>query len=270
MKEADNKLNLEETVSHYLKSLPTEESGANLAELQRFVRWFGRDKPILVLSQLQVDKYVASLSASDLGYAHKLDVIHGFLVYAKKMNWINPGVSLHARIKKEGGHTSAISSKKRRQPEVVMLTLEGYVAMQKELAELKERRPQVLVDIRRAAADKDFRENAPLHAAREQLGHIDGRIQELEATLKCASVVGQSEDSKNKVSLGNGVVLVDLVSGVESSFTLVGTKESAPSKGKISYVSPMGKAIMGRSCGDVVEVEAPSGKLSYRIARVGS
>jgi transcription elongation factor GreA len=264
----ENNITLGEAVNRYIDSLLPEETASSKSELQHFIRWFGRDKPVTVLLQEQVDKYIAGLPSSDVAQGKKLDQIHRFLVYAKKEKWSTADIPVKYRSKKNGKQLKAAAIKQS-QSEVTMVTQDGYDAMQKELSELKERRPKVLEEIRRAAADKDFRENAPLHAAREQLGYIDGRIQELEATLKNVNVVGRSDDSKNRVSVGKKVILVEVDSGVEYCYTIVGAKESAPGAGKISYLSPIGKAILGRTCDEKVEVDAPSGKLYFCIKHIG-
>jgi len=153
-------------------------------------------------------------------------------------------------------------------PELSVLTQQGYDDILTEVATLKSKRPQVLEELRRAAADKDFRENAPLHAAREQLGHIDGRIQELSAIIKSASIIGERNEDRGRVAPGNTVSMVEESSGLKISYTIVGPKEANPVQGKISYVSPIGKAVMGKAKGDVVVVASPSGCRSYRIENI--
>lgn len=152
--------------------------------------------------------------------------------------------------------------------EMCVLTQKGYDDIIIELSDLKSRRPTVLEEIRRAAADKDFRENAPLHAAREQLGYIDGRIQELESTLKNATIIAQNEHPSSRVCVGKTVALEALSSGKKQCYTIVGPKEANPADGKISHISPIGKALIGRNQGETVEVIVPAGKVQYRIDKV--
>jgi transcription elongation factor GreA len=175
-------------------------------------------------------------------------------------------VNLKAR--KDKALPESKASREQAQSDMGVLTQQGYDDIQKELVSLKSQRPTVLEDIRRAAADKDFRENAPLHAAREQLGHIDGRIKELEAIVKTATIIHSSDRSKSRVTVGKTVELVAVVTGKIQRYTIVGPKESDPAKGKISHVSPIGKAILGKNLGDVVEVIVPVGKIQYRIDKV--
>ena len=134
---------------------------------------------------------------------------------------------------------------------------------------LKGKRLQAIDEIRRAAQDKDFRENAPLDAAREQLAYLEGRIRGLEQTLKSATLVKAKAEISPKSGVGDSIVLLDLASGEELHYTIVNPKEVDPARGKISSASPLGKAIMGRGLGDIIEITAPAGRLRYRIERVG-
>jgi transcription elongation factor GreA len=160
------------------------------------------------------------------------------------------------------------TAREQTQSDMCVLTQKGYDDIVKELNELKEQRPHVLEEISRAAADKDFRENAPLHAAREQLGYIDGRIQDLEATLKNATIIVQSKQSSLCVCVGRKVTLVALASGKTQCYTIVGPKEANPGSGKISHISPIGKALIGCNQGETVEVVVPAGIVQYRIDKV--
>ena len=149
----------------------------------------------------------------------------------------------------------------------VTLTAQGYEKLEKELASLKVRRSRVIEDIRRAAADKDFRENAPLAAAREQKSHLDGRIKELEVTLNQAKIIGQDQDTA-RAKFGDTVVLRDLSSDEEFSYTLVDPREANPAKGKLSVASPLGKAILDKESGQTVEIAAPAGAFRCRIENI--
>ncbi|OGO05975.1 MAG: hypothetical protein A2Z76_03245 [Chloroflexi bacterium RBG_13_56_8b] len=153
-------------------------------------------------------------------------------------------------------------------PPPTSLTRQGYDELKAELAELKSRRPKIIEDIRRAAADKDFRENAPLDAAKEERGYLEGRIMELEATLRSATIIDEKQKAAPKVSMGNSIVLCDEASGEELRYTIVGPREVDPTKGKISSHSPIGKAVIGRTQGDTVEITAPAGKLRYRLLQI--
>jgi transcription elongation factor GreA len=232
------------------------------------VGWFHGEKHLESLTPLDVAGYSERFSASDTDHTRKLEIVRKFLTYARKEGWTESNLSVHLKARKDKSPQGARTQPT--QSDMGVLTQQGYDDIQKELLSLKSQRPQVLEDIRRAAADKDFRENAPLHAAREQLGHIDGRIKELEAITKNVTIIDQTEKSRSRVTVGDTVVLVALATGKVQTYTIVGPKESDPAKGKISHVSPIGKAIIGKKQGDTVEVTIPAGKIQYRIDKVSN
>ena len=259
-------LSLGEAASRFLVSVSPEARETSQQEVYRFVRWYGWERPLAGLSAREVANYAEQLSSSDTDYIRKLGLIRAFLVYAKKEGWSKSNLATHLKIKK--GKTSLRSSARQGLPGTISVTQQGYSELEAELAALKNKRPQAIDEMRRAAADKDFRENAPLEAAREQRGHLEGRIRELEEALRLAIVVGEGQEVTLKASIGDSVVLHDLAFDEELRYMIVSPWEVDPSRGKISSSSPLGKAIIGRGKGEVVEVEAPVGKLRYQIKQV--
>ncbi len=196
----------------------------------------------------------------------KLEMIRAFFVYAKKQGWSKTNLAIHLKTRK--GKTRLRSSSRQSSPEAVFLTQQGYAELEAELATLQSKRLQAIDEIRKAAADKDFRENVPLEAAREQRSHLEGRIMKLEETLKSAVIMDGKQKSTLRVGIGDTVILYDLDSGEELRYTLVNPREVDPTRGKISSASPIGKAVTGRGQGEIVEVAAPAGKLRYQIKQV--
>ena len=257
---------LGEAAGRFLAKLPPEERGASQHEVYKFVRWYGWERSLAGLRAPEVANYAEQLSSSDTDYIKKLALIRAFLVYAKKEGWTNTSLSTHLKPKK--GKVLPQFSLRRGFSGPVSLTRQGYAELEAELAVLKTRRSQAIDEMRRAAADKDFRENAPLEAAREQHGQIEGRIRELEGTLKSAIVIDKKEKVTLKVSIGDSIILRDLASGEELSYMLVSPREVDPTKGKISNLSPIGRAIIGQNQGKVIEVTVPAGKLRYQIKQI--
>lgn len=260
-----NRVNLDEAASRYLAALPVEEKEAERVAILNFVRWFGREHTLDGLTAPEVGSYAERLSLSDTDYAKKLEMVRAFLTYVKKEKWSPTNLAVHLKLRK--GKPKVNPANASANPEVVTLTEEGFAKLNAELTDLKQRRPGLIADITRAAADKDVRENAPLEAAREAHGMVESRIREIETTLKTAVMMDKKQPSL-KVSVGDSIVLVDMESGEELHYTIVGPRETNPSKGKISGVSPVGKAVVGHREGDTVQVSVPAGKVTYRIKEI--
>jgi transcription elongation factor GreA len=257
---------LGEAARSFLASLPAKEGGRSQQAVYGFVRWYGWERPVAELAAAEVANYADRLSLSQANYSESLELVRAFLVYARKQGWSKTNLAAHLKIKKVKARPS--SPARQDLPPANSLTQEGYAELQAELAELKSRRLQSIDEIRKAAADKDFRENAPLEAAREQRGHLEGQIRELEETLKSATIIDETQKVALKVSVGDNIVLSDIVSGEELCYTIVGSREADPTKGKISSNSPAGKALIGRAQGEIVEITAPLGKLRYKIKQI--
>jgi len=257
---------LGEVASSFLASLPGEEGGKSQQTVYGFVRWYGWERPVAELTAHEVANYAEQLSLSQANYLKNVELIRAFLVYARKQGWSKTNLAVHLKSKK--AKTRLLSPARRELLPATSLTKQGYAELEAELAELKSRRPQAIDEMRRAAADKDFSENAPLDAAREERGHLEGRIRQLEETLKSATIIEETKKAALKVNIGASVVLSNTVSGEELRYTVVSPREVDPTKGKISSHSPIGKAIIGRAQGEIVEITAPVGKLRYQIKQI--
>ena len=150
------------------------------------------------------------------------------------------------------------------------MTAAGAQKLRHELHELKTVvRPKVIHDIATARAHGDLKENAEYHAAREQQSFIEGRINALEAKLSNAQIIDTKEMENNgKVIFASTVKLVNLDNDSEMTYQIVGEEESDLKNGKISILSPIARALIGKFEGDVVEVTAPGGVISYEISSV--
>ncbi|MFC2005039.1 GreA/GreB family elongation factor [Chloroflexota bacterium] len=257
---------LGEAASHFLADLPPEESGVSQQEVYKFIRWFGRERPFTGLTAAEIGNYAEQVSLSDTDYMRKFELIRTFLVYAKKKGWSKTNLATHLKGRK--GKNKPRSSSKKDSPETISLTRQGYAELEAELAALHSERPKTIDEVRKAAADKDFRENAPLEAARERRGQLEGRIIELEGILKASVVIDEQQKTSLRVGIGDSVVLCDLNSDEELRYMLVSPREVDPTRGKISNASPIGQAIIGKEQGEMVEIVAPVGKLRYQIQRI--
>ena len=150
------------------------------------------------------------------------------------------------------------------------ITAEGLQKLEEELAQRKSViREEILERIKEARAQGDLSENSEYDQAKEDQGKNESRIVELEQMIKTAVIIYTSASSKEgKVSLGCTVVLKDMETDEEETYTLVGTTEADPFDNKISNESPVGKAVIGKKIGDVVVAVTPAGELSYKILEV--
>ena len=150
------------------------------------------------------------------------------------------------------------------------ITAEGLQKLEEELAQRKGAiREEILERIKEARAQGDLSENSEYDQAKEDQGKNESRIVELEQMIKTAVIIDTSASSKEgKVSLGCTVVLKDMETDEEETYTLVGTTEADPFENKISNESPVGKAVIGKKIGDVVIAVTPAGELSYKILEV--
>jgi len=259
-------VSLGEAAGGFLANLPAEDRGMSQQEIYKFVRWYGWERPVAKLTAPEVANYAERLSQSDTDYLRKLELVRAFLVYAKKEGWRKDNLAIHLKARK--GRAKARASVRKSKRESVKLTQQGYDELKAELITLQSRRPQIIDDIRRAAADKDFRENAPLDAAREQRGQLEGRIMELEEILSSVVIIDEKRDDTPRVSIGDSITLQDLASGEELRYTLVSPREVDVTRGRISGASPVGRATVGKGQGEIVEVTVPAGKLRYQIKQV--
>lgn len=153
--------------------------------------------------------------------------------------------------------------------EPVHLTAEGIARLQEELEELVNvRRPALSERLRKAIQQGDLWENADYITAKEEQGFLEGRIQQIETMLRNAVLIEANNDT-DRVRLGSLVTVVEDGSSNEEVFHLVGPAEADPSQGRISYESPLGKALLERKAGDLVRVAAPAGEICFRIVRIG-
>ncbi len=143
------------------------------------------------------------------------------------------------------------------------LTKTGYEALKKEYEELvSAKKPQAVERLQKARSMGDLSENSEYSAAKDELAFVEGRVQEIEEILKTAEVVENHKGSTH-IELGSSVTLE--TNGKTELFQIVGEFEADPMKQKLSHTSPIGQALIGKTVGDLVEVDVPAGKTRYKI-----
>jgi len=152
----------------------------------------------------------------------------------------------------------------------IPLTVRGAQRLKDELHRLKTvDRPAVISAIAEARAQGDLSENAEYDAAKERQGFIEGRIAEVEAKLAAAQVIDPTTlDAGGRIVFGATVSLEDLSAGDTVTYQIVGDDEADIKEGKISVSSPIARALIGKSAGDVAEVNAPGGLREYEVLDV--
>ena len=149
----------------------------------------------------------------------------------------------------------------------IPMTVEGEAALRIELEKLKkEDRPTVIQAIAEAREHGDLKENAEYHAAREQQGFIEGRIQDIESKLSLCQVVDISQMPEgDRVIFGSTVTIINTETDDEVTYKIVGDDEADVKAGMISYQSPIARALISKEIGDVVNVHTPGGEVEYEI-----
>ena len=149
----------------------------------------------------------------------------------------------------------------------IPMTVEGEAALRIELEKLKkEDRPAVIQAIAEAREHGDLKENAEYHAAREQQGFIEGRIQDIESKLSLCQVVDISQMPEgDRVIFGSTVTIINTETDEELRYRIVGDDEADVKAGMISYQSPIARALISKEIGDVVNVHTPGGEVEYEI-----
>ncbi len=242
-------------------------------EIIRFIDWYGRDRKMEALSPCLVEDYAKEFSQRGADAQKRLAPVKEFLVFLKKMEWTENNLSIHLRTSRvrrtasgrQGTDITGRASGPR-------LSEEGYNRLLAELEKYRDEKIKADQEVKEAMAGKDFRENAPLDAAKERQGFVAAKIRELESEVANAQILsGEAQANAGKrIVVGSSIVIQDVASGKRINYTLVDKREADVSTGKISTVSPVGQALLDKSVGDTVEITVPKGTLSYLIEQIGA
>ena len=268
----DQQLSIAEAISRFVDhQKDSKQAMQGQQELLRFQARIGKDKPITTLHAIDVGDYAKWTSENVENPASRLDPVKKFLTFANRRGWTEISLARYAaaprrnRRRFQNADPSGVSYG----APTARLSEERHAELQAELQRLRDEVPLIREAIRVARSDGDIRENAPLDAAREQQQMVERRIRQLEHDLERVEIVDASNADTGWVSIGSRVTLRDLDSDQERVFTLVDVREADVGAGKISTVSPIGQALMGRGAGDEVSIATPRGSVQYRIASIG-
>jgi len=150
-----------------------------------------------------------------------------------------------------------------------VITYEGLKKLEEELQELKTvKRKQIAEKIKEARGQGDLSENAEYDSAKEEQAETEARIVLLEKMLRNAEVIDEEDLNKEIISVGSKVKVNDEETNEEDVYTIVGSAEADPLKGRISNESPLGVALIGKAAGQIVEVDAPDGVIKYKVLEI--
>ncbi len=257
---------LEELALRYLTSLPADERPDKQQEVNKFVLWYGKSRSVALITPTELETYAQWTAAATGDVNKKLEPVRALLRYARKERLLKASLAPHLRIKQP--HRKGAAPRQPKQQ--ITLTASDRAELKAQLAALEEERVRVAEEMRVAAADKDFRENAPLHAARERAAFIQSKMNDLQASLAIGTVVDPAAQPETAAAgLGSRVTLEELATGEKLTYTLATRNDANPANGRISIESPLGKAVISQHEGDVVKVVAPAGEIRYKIEKIG-
>ncbi len=254
-----------DALAHFENAYQAEAEKLELPALAHFVQHIGMTRP---MREVQASDVVAYVEAHTDRSAAQKEPLRAFLAYCSRLAFTEenlvPALELGPGA---GGSRAGEGANAELGGAAFYVTLDGLRTIEAQLAELKARRPEIALKLREAMADKDFRENAPLDAARDEQAHLEMRVRDLEEKLRNA-VIMDEEMKGGRANVGSVVKVHNLKADREQTFTLVSPTEVDPSAGKISIQSPMGVAVMNHVEGDEVTVDAPSGPITFRIVGI--
>ena len=242
-------------------------------EILRFIDWYGRDRKINDLSPSLVEDYAREFSQRGSDAQKRLVPVKEFFVFLRKMEWVDINLSIHLRASRSRrtgtGRQTTTADGQNNGPR---LSQEGYERLVEELEKYKVEKVRADEEVKEAMAGKDFRENAPLDAAKERQGFVAAKIRELESEVASAQILsGEAEaNSGKRAVVGSSIVIKDVDTGDVYNYTLVDKREADVKAGKISTVSPVGQALLDKSVGDTVEITAPSRTRRFLIDTIGA
>ena len=262
--------NLERAATLYFGANAKKLDHQQRVAITRFVSWAGNERQLTDISAHQMTLFQDAQGGNVADLADRLMPVKAFLAYAKKKEWVGVNLGVHLRVKRTIRRTThADGAVTESAEEIVEMTVEGLELARNELDRLRAERPSIAKKLEEAMADKDFRENAPLDAARDEQAHLERRIRELEHQV-AHSRVSNANNSYNdgRAHLGSSVSATNLVSKKTVEYTLVSQNEVDAASGRISIASPVGRALVGTTVGDEVEVQAPSGTIRFHVETV--
>jgi transcription elongation factor GreA len=291
----------------FVRSDPSRRLGPeDLSRLRRFVTWCGVSTSMEAVPPFKIEEFLAAQTKTSQPPRLYMPALKAFFAYALEQGMVESDPMRAVRLprgagsaaKRSASATSVAPSRAAAAPptpssngdtqesgagagggagagaggvneEVVYLSRERLGAMQVELERLKnDERHRISQMLHEAIKDGDLSENAAYDDAKMRQGLLEARIRDLESKVRHAEIIEDQVGGSSGVGVGSNVRLVEVASGDQLDYQVVGPEETNPRSGKISHRSPVGRAILGKAAGDEVEVATPGGAVRYRIVSV--
>ena len=259
-------ITLGEALEEYLGTLAPEAHNNASPFVRRYVEHAGHDTAVAALTGARVESYAESqIQLSDPAAPKRVAALKAWFQYLKKRSYVEKNYGVHIRLRRSAGRAVAAHAVNEAPIE---MTAEGITNLQGELDKLEGHVPDLVKAISLAREDKDFRENAPLEAAREALAFNETRRREINATLRRAVAVDEGASPDDRSTIGSTVQVTRVDNDRDMEYKLVSAREANAADRKISVESPVGKELLGRRAGDEVTVSVPSGVVQFRVTGV--
>jgi transcription elongation factor GreA len=260
------------------KSLNPEDA----ARLRKFVAWCGVSTSASHLLPYRIEEFLAAQVNTSIQPRAYMAVLKNFFAFVHKSGAVETNPMGVVRLPRGGATKKAAApavnqareaaaqarQQQAREDEVLYVSRERLVTMQADLERMRTNERQRISEmLHEAIKDGDLSENAGYDDAKMQQGLLEARIRELEAKLRNVELI-EDQESGSGVGVGSRVKLSEIESGDEIEYQVVGPEETNPRGGKISHRSPVGRAIMGKSAGEEVEVTTPGGSVRYKVVSV--
>jgi transcription elongation factor GreA len=256
-------------------------SAEDASRLRKFVTWCGISTSVEAVQPFKVEEFLAGQMNTSLPPRNYMAALKAFFGFAVQQGALAADPMKAVRLPRgAGGATKKAASAPtpvrarpthptRDRDDIVYVSREQRTLMQQDLDRLRnEERHKVSQMLHDAIKDGDLSENAAYDDAKMRQGLLEARIRELEAKLRNVELIEDQDHSSGAVAVGSKVRLVELETGDNIDYQVVGPEETNPRAGKISHLSPVGRAIMGKAPGEEVEVATPAGAMRYRVETV--
>ncbi|MCC6382062.1 MAG: transcription elongation factor GreA [Dehalococcoidia bacterium] len=257
-----SQITLRQALTEYLQSLKADQRVAYESYVRKYVEYVGESQVLGSLTGARVESYAeAQIRQSDPNAPERVAALKAWFQFLKKRDYTRANYGVHIRVRRPTHRSTGSAVRVQEVP--LEMTADGVEALRRELEELDAERPGIVLAIQEAREDKDFRENAPLDAAREALAFNEQRRKQIESALKRAVVVDRATDDRSAV--GSRVTVTRLDNGRQYHYKLVGAREANAGEQRISVESPVGRQLLGRLPGETVTITVPSGVIEYRV-----